>query len=436
MPWLDGGPAAAAAAAVETKAPTVYPKRSELRRAEARAARSGSRRGHDRRPSGGRPATRPARQGPVAPTAAAPWHGPRATEPLRGPQAPFPPVELRQRRQGTPPGGFPRISGDPVTPLRGIPGEAFTPAPRSTPTSPPTSTRPGTPQPSGPLPIIPASPAFGIPLSGLSGPLGPLSGTADPAAWTADEQLARPAPRSGRRRAAPPATGRARRAAPAPAVAPSSGRVGVAAARLLVLAMVVGAEGVAATTMAATARTAPLEPGAPEAADGAPSAAAVLADADERQRAAMLADMEGLTVAAAQWQSAGGKVAAALQQAKAAADRIRAAAEARREAMRNAQRDPKSVARLLVADRGWSSTQFTCLDKLWTRESKWNYRAYNPSSGAYGIPQALPGSKMATEGSDWRTNPVTQIKWGLNYIADRYGTPCGAWAHSQATGWY
>lgn len=83
-----------------------------------------------------------------------------------------------------------------------------------------------------------------------------------------------------------------------------------------------------------------------------------------------------------------------------------------------------------------SAKQFRCLDKLWHRESGWNHRAMNPTSGAYGIPQALPGWKMASAGSDWRTNPRTQIKWGIRYIKSRYGTPCGAWAHSQRTGWY
>ena len=77
-----------------------------------------------------------------------------------------------------------------------------------------------------------------------------------------------------------------------------------------------------------------------------------------------------------------------------------------------------------------------CLNKLWNKESGWNYKATNPSSGAYGIPQSLPGSKMASEGSDWKTNPATQIKWGLGYIEGRYDTPCGAWAHSQDVGWY
>lgn len=86
--------------------------------------------------------------------------------------------------------------------------------------------------------------------------------------------------------------------------------------------------------------------------------------------------------------------------------------------------------------RGWGEDQFACLDALWTKESGWRADAHNPSSGAHGIPQALPGSKMATVGADWATNPATQITWGLGYIAGRYGTPCAAWAHSQARNWY
>ena len=89
----------------------------------------------------------------------------------------------------------------------------------------------------------------------------------------------------------------------------------------------------------------------------------------------------------------------------------------------------------MLAARGQSS-QFSCLDRLWTKESGWRTTADNPSSSAYGIPQALPGSKMASAGSDWRTNPATQIAWGLSYIAGSYGTPCAAWAHSQSHNWY
>jgi hypothetical protein len=109
----------------------------------------------------------------------------------------------------------------------------------------------------------------------------------------------------------------------------------------------------------------------------------------------------------------------------------RAAERARLAAM-----DPRDLARSMASRRGWGAGQFRCLDSLWTRESGWNRSARNPSSGAYGIPQALPGSKMASVGADWRTNPVTQIRWGLQYIAASYGSPCGAWSHSQSHGWY
>lgn len=98
---------------------------------------------------------------------------------------------------------------------------------------------------------------------------------------------------------------------------------------------------------------------------------------------------------------------------------------------------PRATARVLLARRGWgTSTQFSCIDSLWTKESGWNARANNASSGAYGIPQSLPGSKMRSAGADWRTNPATQISWGLGYIANSYGSPCSAWAHSQAHDWY
>lgn len=90
----------------------------------------------------------------------------------------------------------------------------------------------------------------------------------------------------------------------------------------------------------------------------------------------------------------------------------------------------------MAAERGWTGSEWTCLDSLFTRESGWSTTAYNSSSGAYGIPQALPGSKMAVSGSDWETNPATQIDWGLDYIAGRYGSPCGAWSHSESYGWY
>jgi hypothetical protein len=90
----------------------------------------------------------------------------------------------------------------------------------------------------------------------------------------------------------------------------------------------------------------------------------------------------------------------------------------------------------LMLAAGFKIDQFPCLDKLWKKESGWNYKATNSGSGAFGIPQALPGDKMAKFGDDWKSNPATQIKWGLDYIEGRYDTPCGAWEHSQDTGWY
>jgi hypothetical protein len=96
----------------------------------------------------------------------------------------------------------------------------------------------------------------------------------------------------------------------------------------------------------------------------------------------------------------------------------------------------QAIAHDIVLGMGWSEAEYGCLVALWDRESGWNVYAQNPSSGAYGIPQALPGDKMASSGADWQTNPATQINWGIGYIAGRYGTPCGAWAYSEAHGWY
>jgi len=96
--------------------------------------------------------------------------------------------------------------------------------------------------------------------------------------------------------------------------------------------------------------------------------------------------------------------------------------------------DPRDIARALLGEYGFSADQFGCLDSLWTRESGWSTTADNPSSSAYGIPQALTATHDLE--ADYMTNPVTQIEWGLGYIRDRYGSPCGAWGHSQSTGWY
>ncbi|MBQ1025957.1 lytic transglycosylase domain-containing protein [Micromonospora sp. C95] len=147
------------------------------------------------------------------------------------------------------------------------------------------------------------------------------------------------------------------------------------------------------------------------------------------------------------------------KQAKAAAEKARKAEEAaRKKAEEKAAREaaaraakpydgpiPESceeysgnrkVGCALMIDAGFKIDQFPCLDRLWNKESGWNHKARNSSSGAYGIPQAYPGNKMSSVGSDWETNPVTQIKWGLGYIKGRYSTPCAAWNHSQAKGYY
>jgi hypothetical protein len=97
---------------------------------------------------------------------------------------------------------------------------------------------------------------------------------------------------------------------------------------------------------------------------------------------------------------------------------------------------PQQIAEAMLGSFGWSSSQFSCLEPLWAHESGWSVSAYNAGSGAFGIPQALPGSRMASAGPDWQTDAATQIKWGLEYIKGTYGSPCGAWAHEEATGWY
>lgn len=96
----------------------------------------------------------------------------------------------------------------------------------------------------------------------------------------------------------------------------------------------------------------------------------------------------------------------------------------------------QAIAYGMMPSYGFDDAQYNCLVALWSRESGWNTFAHNSSSGAYGIPQALPGEKMASAGADWATNPATQIAWGLGYITGRYGTPCGAWEHSELKGWY
>jgi len=118
------------------------------------------------------------------------------------------------------------------------------------------------------------------------------------------------------------------------------------------------------------------------------------------------------------------------------AARKRAAELAASKADPAASGSPRQIAQATLGSFGWSSSQFSCLDPLWEHESNWSVTAANPGSGAYGIPQALPGSRMASAGPDWQTSAATQITWGLRYIRDTYGSPCAAWSREQAAGWY
>jgi hypothetical protein len=105
-----------------------------------------------------------------------------------------------------------------------------------------------------------------------------------------------------------------------------------------------------------------------------------------------------------------------------------------------AAREPLGAKRfakeMMATEYGWGEGQYKCLNRLWTKESNWNYQARNPRSGAHGIAQALPASKMEKVGTDWRTNPITQIQWGLLYVSERYDTPCAAWNKFRRSNFY
>ncbi|MFS0852599.1 phospholipase [Microbacterium sp. 179-I 3D4 NHS] len=155
---------------------------------------------------------------------------------------------------------------------------------------------------------------------------------------------------------------------------------------------------------------------------------AVEAESRSQEVAGATAELQTAFSAAQEKKAAEDAAAAAIAQAEAEAAALAAA---------NTPDGAKATARSMAASTyGWGDDQFSCLNSLWQKESSWNYRSYNGGSGATGIPQALPGSKMASAGSDWETNAATQIAWGLGYISSVYGTPCSAWGHSQATDWY
>ena len=226
-------------------------------------------------------------------------------------------------------------------------------------------------------------------------------------------------------------------------------RTGAAHATKSALGRPVLASGVAAAVLTSGALAATLTGGTASAetltfaVDGLTSSASTEQSKTEQEDAARVAADRSATnaqrsVAAARSAEREKIKAAALAKArKAAAEKAARAAE-RKRVIANAQKDPKAAARMLMPEYGFSESQWPCLDRLWIGESDWNYKAENSSSGAYGIPQSLPGRKMATVASDWRTNPVTQIKWGLDYIKRSYGSPCNAldfW-NSRSPHWY
>ncbi|WP_314172958.1 aggregation-promoting factor C-terminal-like domain-containing protein [Streptomyces winkii] len=111
--------------------------------------------------------------------------------------------------------------------------------------------------------------------------------------------------------------------------------------------------------------------------------------------------------------------------------RLAASRSAQRSKAKAPSGSPQQIARQIIGDE----SQFQCFSQIVERESGWDVHAQNPS-GAYGLVQALPGSKMSSAGPDWRNNAATQVKWGLNYMEDRYGSPCGAWSFWQSNNWY
>jgi hypothetical protein len=154
--------------------------------------------------------------------------------------------------------------------------------------------------------------------------------------------------------------------------------------------------------------------------------------AAEKAAAAKAAAVKAAAVKAAALKSAGQATAAR----KAAAKPAQRARSAQQAGVTTPFGSPEQVAEQMLSQFGWSSSQFSCLQPLWEHESGWSVTAENPTSGAYGIPQALPASQMSSAGADWQTDAATQIRWGLTYIQGRYGSPCGARAHEESDNWY
>jgi hypothetical protein len=160
-------------------------------------------------------------------------------------------------------------------------------------------------------------------------------------------------------------------------------------------------------------------------------AQSIAADAAARKSAQEAARKQAAESAAAKKAAAEKKAADAKRAAEARASRSSDRADLFGQQASYTVAEVQAMARQIVG-----AGQYQCFSNIVSRESGWNYRATNAASGAYGLVQALPGSKMASAGADWRTNPATQIKWGLNYMNSRYGSPCGAWSFWQANHYY
>ena len=233
--------------------------------------------------------------------------------------------------------------------------------------------------------------------------------------------------------------------------------------------LIIGAAAGTLTVVTAASAAAAAAPSGSAPASAAPSGAAVSAIAtrsgqtaaergtQQSDRAArrfrVIADLQAVASTLAPQQAAAHQAAGA----QAAKRQARAELTAKREAARKAapqapaqQRSgqpaagraptasgsPQSIAQAMLGSFGWSASQVSCLEPLWAGESGWSVTASNPSTGAYGIPQAMPASKMASAGPNWQTSAATQIRWGLGYIKSTYGSPCAAWSHEEANGWY
>ena len=208
-------------------------------------------------------------------------------------------------------------------------------------------------------------------------------------------------------------------------------------------AVVIAAAGALSLATAASATAATWSPGTQDRAAGSDGPAEITHEAAGAQRLAVTDQLARPIAEAADQQNRATLARHALQLrltqtrdaiAQRQAVKKRAAELAAKKAA--ASGSPQQVAAAMLGSFGWSSGQFSCLDPLWEHESSWSATAANAGSGAYGIPQALPGSRMASAGPDWQTNAATQITWGLEYIKGTYGSPCAAWAHEQAAGWY